>query len=224
MIDVLRATSTIVTALAAGATAVRAVDTVEEAEALRHADPRRLLGGERHLKPLPSFDFGNSPASYLSPQVRDRELILSTTNGTRALAWAAATKARVLALALLNVSAVASTLLDPAPAHVLLLCAGVQGRIGWDDAYVAGALLERLISAGLTVDLGETAQVVHWLYMGASTGTTPFDALAATDPGQQLIAAGYRADVEFCARRDAFDVVPVWSADGVLRADAGRAG
>ncbi len=223
VIDVLRATSTIVTALAAEAVSVRPVDTVEEAEALRRADPLTVLAGERALRPLPGFDYGNSPAALLSRQVTGRRVVLATTNGTRALAWAAATGARVLALSLLNLGAAAALLSAEAPERLLLLCAGADGQPGLDDAYVAGALLARLLGRGggdpgagadPTIprwQLTERARMALWLFAGAERDAGPgaLPALAATDAGRRLAASGYRADVEFCAQVDAFAVVPV---------------
>ncbi len=215
VIDVLRATSTIVTALAAGAAAVHPVDGVDEAREAARSQPGLLLAGERNLRPLPGFDYGNSPGALLDRRVMGRRIVLATTNGSRALAWAQTTGARVLALSLLNLGAVAADLLRSRPRQLLLLGAGADGRPGLDDAYVAGALLARLLHADTQPDaawqLSERARAALWLHLGAErdAGPGPLAALAQTDPGRRLTAAGYRADVEFCAQVDAFAMVPV---------------
>ena len=85
VIDVLRASTTIVTALGNGASAIIPLATVEEARARQAQEPHLLLGGERNAHPLPGFDFGNSPLDYTPEKVQGREVILTTTNGTRAL-------------------------------------------------------------------------------------------------------------------------------------------
>jgi len=217
VIDVLRATSTITTALAAGAASVMAVDGPAEALLLRASDPARLLAGERAAHPLPGFDFGNSPAAMLTPAVSGRQVVLATTNGSRALAWAARQAEDVLALSLLNVSAVAAAVVAAAPEALYILCAGTEGRFSLDDAYVAGALLDALEAVGQAgTEWTDAARAALWTYRGAPE--RPFAALAATGPGRSLIGKGYRADVEFCAQRDAFAVVPRLRA-GVLVAE-----
>jgi len=221
VIDVLRATSTMTTALAAGAAGVLAVDSPEEALALRAADPSRLLAGERGAHPIPGFDTGNSPAGMLIPGVAGRQVVLATTNGSRALAWAALHARHVLAVSLLNVTAVAAaTAADVAGGRadaVYILCSGTEGAFSLDDAYVAGALADLLVGPAPTRwNCSERARAALWMYRGAPGA--PFSALAETGPGRSLLRKGYRADVEFCARRDAFSVVPRLR-DGMLMAE-----
>lgn len=218
VIDVLRATSTIATALAAGARRVLPVASTEEALALRAADPARLLAGEREAHPIPGFDFGNSPAALLDPRVAGRELVLTTTNGSRALAWAVQQGPRfeVAALALVNAAAVARAITERAPDCIHLLCSGTEGRFSLDDAYVAGAAIDALQRGplGVRLFLPDAAQAVLAVYRSAPD--TPFSVFAASAAGQNLLRKGYRADVEFCARRDVFDVAPLWR-DGALQ-------
>lgn len=214
VIDVLRATSTIVTALAAGAASVRPVDSAAEALALRASTPGCLLAGERGALPIPGFDYGNSPATLLNADVPGKQLVLATTNGSRALALAGQRTESVTALSLLNVEAVAASCAAARPESLYVLCSGTEGRFSADDAYVAGALLVRLdalMSGGYAWT--ETARAAAWLYRGAPEPA--FAALAASGPGQSLIGKGFRADVEFCAQRDAFALTP-WLRDGRL--------
>lgn len=214
VIDVLRATSTIVTALAAGAASVRPVDSAAEALALRESTPGCLLAGERGALPIPGFDYGNSPATLLHAGVAGKQLVLATTNGSRALALAGQRTESVTALSLLNVEAVAASCAAARPESLYVLCSGTEGRFSADDAYVAGALLVRLdalMSGGYAWT--ETARAAAWLYRGAPEPA--FAALAASGPGQSLVGKGFRADVEFCAQRDAFALTP-WLRDGRL--------
>jgi len=141
VIDVLRATTTILHALASGCSAVRPCAEVEEAREL--ADSLRagrvLLGGERGGKPLPAFDIGNSPREYTAARCRGAVLVLTTSNGSRALLHAAAAE-RVLVAAFVNYSAVCEQLRrETRPIHIV--CAGDDGAVALEDALLAGALL-----------------------------------------------------------------------------------
>ncbi len=144
VIDVLRATTTIVHALASGCVAVRPCVEVDQARQL--ADGMRagrvLLGGERDGKPLPGFDLGNSPGEYTPARCRGTTLVLTTTNGTRAL-LRAAEASRVLIAAFVNFSAICEQLRHEArPVHIL--CAGNSGEIALEDTLLAGALVDVL--------------------------------------------------------------------------------
>src|SRR5438270_2983404 len=148
VIDVLRAGTTVVHALAAGCTDVRPAAELDEARAL--ADGMRagrvLLAGERDGAPVPGFDLGNSPAALTKPLCRDATLVLTTTNGTRALLHAAAAE-RVLVAGFVNFSAVCEQLRqDKRPVHIV--CAGDAGQVALEDALLAGAFVDFLCDTG----------------------------------------------------------------------------
>jgi 2-phosphosulfolactate phosphatase len=232
VIDALRATSTIVTALAAGAASVLPVETVEEAFGLRTADPRRLLAGERGAHPIPGFDFGNSPAAlaHAGAVLVGRQLVLTTTNGTRAVAWAVRHTrdqrggGQVTALALLNVGAWAMLARAVSPERIYLLCSGTEGGFALDDAYVAGAAIEGLLGGPLGPRLRLSEAGLVALHVFRAAADRAYDVFCAAAAGRNLLRKGYGADVAFCARRDAYRVVPVWR-DGALRGECpGEAG
>src|SRR6187549_3440800 len=137
VVDVLRATSTIVQALDAGYGAVYCCAEVEEAHALKEELGDAVLGGERGGDPLPGFDLGNSPLEYLSPQAE--EVVITTTNGTRAVVGAAANCDHVLVGSMLNLDAVAATARGRGE-DVEVVCAGLRGSYSEDDAYCAGRI------------------------------------------------------------------------------------
>src|SRR5947208_1029251 len=148
VVDVLRATTTIVHALAAGCVSVRPCAEVDEARALADSLPagKVLLGGERDGKPLPGFDLSNSPRECTPAVCRGRTLVLTTTNGSRALLRAAAAE-RVLVAAFVNFSAVCEQLrLDRRPVHVV--CAGDGGSVALEDALLAGGIVDFLSERG----------------------------------------------------------------------------
>jgi len=213
VIDVLRATSSITTALAAGAVRVRPVAEIEAAFAAAAEHPEAVLAGERSCRMIPGFQLGNSPASFLSQAVLGREVVLATTNGSRALfAAGSAGFAEVLALSLLNLGAVAAAVCSGAPASLTIICAGTNGCFSLDDAFVAGALVDRLQSS-VHVDGDDAAISAAMLYRCQQH--RPLDLFLGCRAGRNLIEAGMRGDVEFCARTDAFFVVPTLR-DGVM--------
>ena len=137
VVDVLRATSTIVQAVDAGYSTIYCCAEVEEAQALREELGDAVLGGERGGDALPGFDLGNSPLEYLEP--RAETLVLTTTNGTRAVVQAAANCDLVLVGSMLNLRAVAAAARERGE-DVEVVCAGLRGSYSEDDAYCAGRI------------------------------------------------------------------------------------
>jgi 2-phosphosulfolactate phosphatase len=199
VVDVIRATSTICQALASGYERVLCTAEVEEARALREALGHGVLGGERGNVPPPGFDLGNSPREYL--EGRDGPLILTTTNGTRAILSAAGRCERVLVASLLNLGAVVGAAREGGR-DVLVVCAGVQGELALDDAYVAGRIVEAL--GAERTDAAEAAARL------AATWSGPEEALRASKSGHNLLenAPALADDLAFCARESVLDVVP----------------
>lgn len=199
VIDVIRATSTICQALAAGYRRAFCVAEVEEARALRDTLGEGVLGGERHAVRIPAFDLGNSPREYAEPLAET--LILSTTNGTRAVVAAAQRCERVFVASLLNLSAVVEAA-RAAGEDVVVVCAGVQGTLALDDTFVAGRIVELL-----DWERTDAADVAARL---VSTWSGAEEAFRASKSGRNLMenAPELEADIPFCARESVLDVVP----------------
>jgi 2-phosphosulfolactate phosphatase len=199
VIDVIRATSTICQALASGYERVFCAAEVDEAVTLREALGEGVLGGERHAVLIPGFDLGNSPREYVEPA--GSTLILSTTNGTRAVVAAARRCERVYIASLLNLDAVVRAARD-AGDHVVVVCAGVLGTLALDDAFVAGRVVE-LLDWERTDAAEAAARLV-------TTWSGPEQALRASKSGRNLMqnAPHLEADIPFCARESTLDVVP----------------
>ena len=204
VIDVIRATSTIAAALAHGAAGVRPVASVAEAESLKAHQPGLILAGERHGVALPGFDLGNSPRAMTAETIGGREIILTTTNGTQAIAACRGARA-VLTTSFLNLTATAEKLRELGPPWTLV-CAGFEGDFGLDDAIVAGALAEAL-------DEPSPFGALHRSVRGDLAAT-----LLGSHAGQELVKIGLQDDVPFCAEIDRFGLVPLLGPDGVLRA------
>lgn len=220
VIDVLRSTTTIICALAAGCCAVRPCIEVEEARELagRMRAGRVLLGGERDGKPLAGFDLGNSPLEYTCERCRGCTLVLTTTNGTRALTRAAPA-ARTLVAGFVNYSAVCEQLRHEArPIHIV--CAGDAGDVALEDTLLAGALVECLCEDG-DVRLNDGARLAWDCF--EHHGRVLEGALAVSEGGTRLRALGYDDDIRAAARVDQLALVPEVRRDP-LRVEIGVCG
>jgi len=204
VIDVLRATSTLVQAFAAGAAEAVPAATPEAARRLRDADPGALLCGERGRVRIPGFHLGNSPLEFTPERVAGRRLIVATTNGSRTLLGAAPAPLAVLA-AFGNAGAVTAALLA-ADRDVLLACSGDSGRPCPEDTVLAGCLLARLRDAEPDAELDAPAGIALDLWERSGGRVAPF--LAGTEAGAELLRLGLERDLEFCAAVDRLAVVP----------------
>jgi 2-phosphosulfolactate phosphatase len=220
VVDVLRATTTIVHALAAGCRSVIPCGEVEEARDLagKMLAGKVLLGGERDGKPLAGFDRGNSPLEYTAAVCRGTTLVLTTTNGTRALLRAAEAD-RVLIGAFVNYSAVCEQLkADPRPVHIL--CAGSAGEVTLEDTLFAGALVEFLCES-CEVCLNDAARLAWDCF--ENHGRVLQGALEVSQGGTHLRHLGYDDDIKAAGRVDQFALVPEMRRDP-LRIEVGTVG
>jgi 2-phosphosulfolactate phosphatase len=198
VVDVLRASSTIVQALDAGYRRVFCCAEIEDARALRDELGDAVLAGERRAEPIAGFDLGNSPRDYLEP--RAETLVLTTTNGTRAIVTAAADCDLVLVGSLFNLSAVAAAAAERGE-DVEVVCAGVERRFALDDAYCAGRIVE-LLPADRT-DAAEAA-----VRIARSFGSAEDAFRVSENPHERSI----EDDLVWCAREDVSTVVPRFAA------------
>ena len=212
VIDVIRATTSIATALAAGASRVITVGSVAAGRAL--AGGGGLLCGERGGRPPDGFDLGNSPGDFGPERVRGRTLIFTTTNGTAAVE--AVRGGRGVRLACFRNAGAAAAWLVRAGSEgpVTIVCAGRNGRIGMDDAWCAGHLVDRVASARTGPTLGEGARVAR--AVARDLGTPTASALARTAAGRALRKIGLDGDLVLCAAVDDLDVVPVLREDAFV--------
>ena len=227
VIDVLRATSTIVEALAAGARAVYPTISSEEAIRLANSLGRddTLLCGERKGLKVEGFDLGNSPAEFTAERVRGKRLVMSTTNGTRAF-LAVEDADRVIAASLLNLSAAAQAV--SGAERLVLVCSGRENRFSLEDALCAGMILRALEGDGRArkgkrsrssdLDSDDASRAVLALIRGHELTT---DLLLQTGAGVALVEVGLQDDVLYCASQDRHQLVPeMW--DRVIRIPKGE--
>ncbi|MCC9604051.1 2-phosphosulfolactate phosphatase [Stieleria sp. JC731] len=212
VIDVLRATSVMTTAGKNGAKTIRTCGEIEIARQLAdqaNTNDRPLLCGERSCVPIDGFDLGNSPAEYPPERVAGHHVLLTTTNGTKAIA-AVADAERLLIASFLNLAATVDSVTEHD--ELLIVCAGTDGKISAEDVLLAGAIVDRLMHHNPSCQLDDSARLAlsTWRQASQNEGTVG-DALRLSLGGSNLIKVGYEEDIGRCAVID--------SAAGVVERD-----
>ncbi|MEM1128550.1 MAG: 2-phosphosulfolactate phosphatase [Bacteroidota bacterium] len=208
IIDVFRASSTIVTALHQGARAIIPVqDSAEAGKITSHLDQDSyLLAGERGGEQIEGYHLGNSPLSFTPDQVTGQIILLNTTNGTQAVAHAQESTHMVIGC-FLNVSSVVS-FLEAADRPITLVCAGWRRRVSLEDTLCAGLLLDRLWGGQPPAKLSDAVQVAYGQYERAAADL--HGALLRCDHAQRLISMGAADDVQYCTQVDALNALPYY--------------
>lgn len=213
VIDVVRATTSMVEALANGARAIYPTASTEEAVKLASSLGRddTLLCGERKGIKVEGFDLGNSPAEFSRKVVKDKRLVMSTTNGTVALTRTQEAE-RVVACAFTNLGAVADAV--RATSDLVVLCAGRLGRFSLDDALCAGHLLHRMgVEPGEATDLNDAAHAV--LALARQLEPSPAF-LSTTSAGKALKAIDLADDLGVCGAVDRHAIAPEMRDQGLV--------
>ena len=198
--DILRATTTITFAMANSARAITPVLTPEAAFRLAVDQPNTLIGGERGGVKVDGFDLGNSPREYTEAVVSGRQIVLTTTNGTRTLQACRAAD-QVLVGSFLNLRAIVDQLTQ-VEGELVIACSGREGGFCTEDTVFAGACVAALGKNQLT-DAAETAKILYQTHRDDLYGM-----LKNCHHGQSLASIGLGEDLEFCAQTDLVDVVP----------------
>lgn len=198
VIDILRATSTISTILQNGASAV--IPVREENEAKMYQDKGYLVGGERGGETIPGFDFGNSPFSYTPEMVKNKEVVLTTTNGTKCLDMASSAHT-VITGAFLHLQSVIDFLAKE-QRDTVLFCAGWKDRTNLEDSLFAGAVVQLL-----DAEFDDASLLCKQAYQ--ICGNNLFQSLQNSNHFQRLAKKGVIKDIEYCCEIDLFDIVPV---------------
>jgi 2-phosphosulfolactate phosphatase len=207
VLDILRATTSIVQALSAGARAIYPVASIEDALRLANTFGRDevLLCGERKCVRIEGFDLGNSPTEFTRDRVAGKTLVMTTTNGTAAMSLTGSAS-RVLIGSLLNLSTVIDELVRT-EAEPVFLCSGLDRRFSLEDATVAGFMALRLMEArpgDWQLNDGALGAVALARDYGVSA-----EFFARTAGGRNILNAGHDADLDFCAQIDLHDLLPV---------------
>jgi len=215
-VDVLRATSVIVTALDQGCAEILPVAEIDEARRLAGAFPRGrvLLAGERKALKIDGFDLGNSPGEFTRDRVFNKSIVLTTTNGTRIFqnareAW------QTLVLSLLNLRMVVNHL-QMQKREVYVLCAGRDGAPSLEDTVCAGMLVERLMETHpdrFTCGPG----AAEALQLAQAHKSDLLSMMRLSEHGAYLEKIGFAADLELCARLNAIQILPLYRNGSIQR-------
>jgi 2-phosphosulfolactate phosphatase len=205
VIDVLRATSTICTALEYGSAGVIPVETVCQAKHLQEQSD--LLGGERYCKKITGFDLGNSPFEYMGPETNQKKIIMTTTNGTRAI-YKAQKSAHVLAGCMLNGPSAAQTALA-FKRDISILCAGTNDQFSLEDGLCAGYIVDEMMKTeyGADIELNDFALAMRSSFLESKQQLA--EALLGCSNGKKFKKMRLTEDVQYCAQMDQFKVVPI---------------
>ncbi len=214
IIDVLRASSTIVTALANGCRGfipILSPDQVKE-KAQQFEKERILLGGEREGIKIEDFDLGNSPGEYKREVVKDKTIIFSTTNGVKTLEMAKGAY-RIIIGSFLNLQAVCNYCTNY-QGDILIICAGKEGKFSLEDTACAGMMINSLrdvFPGGYhEVDANLTARLLYEKF-----GNDIMEILRKSQHGRYLESIGLVEDLKFCSQLDFFHIVPIFK-DGII--------
>ncbi len=223
VVDILRASTTILTALSHGASAVRPCLTVEEALEIRRTCPEILLGGERGGRRIPGFDLSNSPQDYSRERVSGRTIAFTTTNGTRALLHCRQA-GRIHLGAFVNLGRLTDRLCDSdRPVHIV--CAGTDGCVTGEDVLFAGCLVDRICRQRAAV-LSDSSRVAAAWWQRESNRRPLAEALRETQGGRNLVNLSYDADIVQASRIDHHSICARYDPgrQQIVRADAKGSG
>ncbi|MBD2059495.1 2-phosphosulfolactate phosphatase family protein [Oculatella sp. FACHB-28] len=218
-IDVLRATTTMATALANGAEAVQVFSSIDQLMQTSEAWPsdKRLRAGERGGATVEGCDLGNSPLDCTPERVSGKRLFISTTNGTRCLERIQNAPV-VLTAALVNRNAVVQYLLSHQPETVWISGSGWEGSFSLEDTVCAGAIAHSLLTqTGLSLkELSGNDEVVGAIALYTQWQDKLLELLHQASHGQRLLRLGVIDDLKYCAQTDTLDVLPIQQEPGTL--------
>ncbi|HAJ33458.1 MAG TPA: 2-phosphosulfolactate phosphatase [Candidatus Atribacteria bacterium] len=214
IIDVLRASSTIVTALANGCSGFIPIFSPDQAKkkAQQFGKERVLLGGEREGIKIEGFDLGNSPREYKRGVVKDKKIIFSTSNGVKTLEMVKSAH-RIIIGSFLNLRAVCNYCTNYKE-DILIICAGKEGKFSLEDTACAGKIINSLrdvfFSGHQESDANLTAQLLYEKF-----GNNILEILRKSQHGRYLESIGLAEDLKFCSQLDFFHIVPIFR-DGII--------
>lgn len=211
VIDVLRATSAICAGIANGVKSIIPVDTIEKA--LEYKKKGYLVGAERKGQIVEGFDFGNSPYSFMDSKFIGKDIVLTTTNGTKSIQISKDSGTIVIG-ALVNLEALTNWLLKQ-NLNVLCLCSGWQDKFNLEDSICAGAIAEILISSGNYYSEEDSTICVKHLYNESKKN--PFSFLKASSHRKRLRNLNLNKDIKYCLTPNQLDVVPILKNNEIIK-------
>lgn len=217
VIDVLRASTVIVTAIANGAKEIIPVNTVDFAMKIsgNAFGGQTLLCGERNTKKIEGFVLGNSPLEYTPDTIAGKSIILFTTNGSKAFVKAKFSE-NLFAACFKNLPAVAKHLSE-LNKDVDIVCAGTNGSFNYEDSVCAGKLVQEIMNIKENIELSDSSKAS--ISIAKSSGKSILKMLKETEHGKLLIENGFANDLKDCAQYDVTNVIPYFISGTIKKLD-----
>ncbi len=212
VIDVLRATSVIVTAIKNGAKEITPIASIENA--MKASGSKVLLGGERNTNKIEGFDLGNSPSEYSKKNVDKKPIVFFTTNGSKAIVKAKFSK-NLFICSFGNIKAVAEKLSNLSE-DITILCAGSEGMFCLEDTVCSGKLIDEILKLNNTIEISDAGKASKVLSDTYSEDLHKM--LTESEHGKKLISNAYEKDITFCSKLNTTSVVPSFIS-GVIKID-----
>ena len=209
VIDVLRATTAICVAFEYGIKSIIPVPTLEDA--LEYKKKGFLVGAERKGQIVEGFDFGNSPYSYMKDEFKGKDVVLTTTNGTKSIAAAKDADTLVIG-ALVNLDVLTKWLIKQNK-NTLCLCSGWQDKFNLEDTICAGAISEALINTGKFTSIEDSSIAAKYLYLSAKDNYMGY--LKSSSHRRRLRNLNLNEDIKYCLTPNKTEVIPILK-DGKL--------
>ncbi len=207
VIDILRATSCMTTALACGIAKIVPVRELEDCKAYKNQG--YIIAGERGGQKVDGFDLGNSPFSYQNPALIGKNIAITTSNGTLAIDMSKKDAHKVIIGSFLNIKNVVDYLVQ-IQKDTILLCAGWKGKPNLEDTFYAGALLYELYE-NTTNWQDDSCIMAYHTYLAGKNNSLDF--LAKSSHYQRLLGFGNQKDIEFCLTPNVYNVLPIMEGD-----------
>lgn len=217
VIDVLRATSTIITALNNGAKEIIPVDSVEFAIKVSGSafGGKTILAGERDTKKVDGFTLGNSPLEFSPEAVEGKSIIFFTTNGSKAIVKSKFAK-NLFLMSFANLDAVANRLIK-LKQDVNILCAGTNGRLSLEDTVCAGKLISSINDLYSEIELTDAAKAS--VVLNKSFGKNIKKMLTESEHGKLLIQNGFTDDLIYCSQVNITSAIPYFHSGTITLLD-----
>lgn len=210
VIDIFRATSAICTAFENGVKKMIPVSTVDEAK--EYQDKGMIAAAERHGEVVDGFDFGNSPFNYKNPELKGKTIVMTTTNGTKAIERAKAADSVIIG-SFLNIDAVCRYL-ERERKNVILLCSGWRDRYNLEDSLFAGAVVNRLKNSTLNINLADSSMAANHLFETSKGDYYEF--LKSSSHRKRLTRLDLEDDINYCLQENITDVLPIYRGNALI--------
>lgn len=210
VIDVLRATSAICSGIENGINQIIPVATIAEAKELK--DKGYIAAAERNGEVVDGFDFGNSPYAFMKEELKGKDVVLSTTNGTKAIHTAREMESVVIG-ALSNLDSLTQWLIEQNK-PTLLLCSGWKDKFNLEDTICAGAILDALIATGKFKAEEDSSIAAKFIYLSAKENIFSF--LKASSHRRRLRRLNLNEDVKYCLTPNTVKAIPILKDGGLV--------